>query len=88
MSELTLSLNVTWHADAVKASYLVQAGGFVPAGVGLALVDVQLAASPHEAMLTAALEGAFGVDALPRVLARIRSWRREGDRRRNPVSRH
>lgn len=62
---------LTWHADALEAAYLVQAGGLVHAGVGQTLVDVQLAARPHVALQALALERAFGVQTLPRVLARV-----------------
>ena len=65
----------TWHADAVKVADLVQAGGLVQAGVGHALVDVQLAACAHVARLALALEGSFGVQALPSVLTRVGAWR-------------
>lgn len=62
---------LTWHADAVEVSYLVQAGGLIHARVGDALVDVQLAARPHVTPLALALEGTFGVDTLPCVLTRV-----------------
>lgn len=58
----------TWHADAVKVSNLVQAGGFVHARVRHALVDVQLAAWPHVTPLALTLERAFGVQTLPCML--------------------
>ena len=63
---------LTWHADAVEVSDLVQAGGLVQTRVGLALVDVQLAARPHVAQLALTLERALGVQTLPGVLARVR----------------
>lgn len=66
-----LSRGLTWHADTAEASYLVQAGGLVPTGVGHALVDVHLAARPHVTLQTLAVEGALGVDALPPVLTRV-----------------
>lgn len=62
---------VSWHADALKVSDLVQAGGFVHTGVGHALVDVQLAPGPDVPTQTFTLERAFGVDALSRMFTRI-----------------
>lgn len=62
---------VTWHTDAVEASYLVEAGGFVLAGVGEALVDVVFTASPREAGLTLTLERTLGVQALPSMLTGV-----------------
>lgn len=64
-------MELTWHADTVEVSYMIQAGGLVPAGVGHALVDVQLAARPHEPPLALTLERALGVDALPCVLTGV-----------------
>lgn len=55
ISFTALSL-VSWHADAVEVSYLIQAGGFIHAGVGHALIDVQLTAGPHITTLTLALK--------------------------------
>lgn len=52
----------------MEVSYLVQAGGLIQAGVGHALVDVQLAARPHVATLALTLERALGVYTLPCVL--------------------
>lgn len=49
-------LRLTWHADALEVSYLVQAGGLVHTRVGHALVDVQLAARPHVTPLALTLE--------------------------------
>lgn len=63
----------TGHADALELPNLVQAGGIVLAGVGEALVDVDLAARARVALQTLALEGPLGVDAFPRVLARVGS---------------
>lgn len=62
---------VTWHTDAVEASYLVEAGGFVLAGVGKALVDVVFTASSREAGLTLTLERSLGVQALPSVFTGV-----------------
>lgn len=55
----------------MEVSYLVQAGGLIHAGVGHALVDVQLAARPHVSPLALTLERTLGVYALPCVLARV-----------------
>lgn len=65
------SARLTWHTDALELPYLVQAGGFVQAGVRQALVDVQLAARPHIALQALTLEGALGVETLSRVLTRV-----------------
>ena len=62
---------LTWHADAVEASDLVEAGGVVVAGIGHALVDVHLAARALVTLETLALEGALGVQATAAVLAGV-----------------
>lgn len=64
-------LRLTWHADALEVSYLVQAGSLVLTRVGHALVDVQLAARPHITPLALTLEGTLGVYTLPCMLAWI-----------------
>ena len=55
----------------MEVSYLVQAGGLVLAGIGDALVGVQLTARPHVTSLAPTLERAFRVEALTRVLTRV-----------------
>ena len=65
-----LSSPLTWHADASEGARVVEAGPVVLAGVGLALVDVGLAARAREALRAVAGEGARGVDTDAVVLAR------------------
>lgn len=60
--------HLTWHADTVEVSYLVQAGGFILTGVRHALVDVQLAARTHITPLALTLERTLGVYTLPCML--------------------
>lgn len=55
----------------METSYLVEAGGFVLAGVGKALVDVVFTASSREAGLTLTLERTLGVQALPSMLTGV-----------------
>lgn len=64
----------TWHADAVEAADLVQAGGVIVARVGHAFVDVHLAARSFVPLQTLALERAFGVDTATAVLTRIGTY--------------
>lgn len=61
----------TWHADAGELSDAVQAGGVILARHGQTLVDVDLAARAGVASAALALEGALGVHALSKVLARV-----------------
>lgn len=61
----------TWHAQACEAPNLIQAGGIVLAGVGMALVDVHLTARPRVALQTLAVEGAVRVHTFPCVLTGI-----------------
>lgn len=61
----------TWHAQACEAPDLIQAGGVVLAGVGMALVDVHLTARPRVALQTLAVEGAVCVHTFPCMLTRI-----------------
>ncbi len=67
----TLSKCLTWHANTVEVSYLVQAGGLIHTWVGQALIDVQLAARPHITPLALTLERTLGVYTLPCVLTRV-----------------
>jgi hypothetical protein len=60
---------LTRHADASEGARVVEARAVVPAGVGLALVHVGLAARPRESLRAVAREGARGVDADAVVLA-------------------
>lgn len=62
---------VSWHADAVEASDLVQAGGIVVAGVRHALIDVHLTARALISLETLALERTFGVEAAPAMLTGV-----------------
>lgn len=64
----------TWHADALELADLIQAGGIVLAGVGEALVDIDLAAGARVPLETLALEGALRVDAFPSVLTGVGSY--------------
>lgn len=73
-----MAKHLTWHADALEGSNLVQAGGLVHAGVGHALVDVHLAPRPHVTPLAVTLERTLGVYALPRMLARVGTCLRDG----------
>lgn len=66
----------TWHADAGKLPDSVQAGGVILARHRQALVDVDLAARAGVATAALALEGALGVHALSKVLARVGACRR------------
>lgn len=59
---------LTRHTDTVKVSNLVQAGGLIHAGVGFALVEVQLAAWPHVTPLAVTLEWTLDVFTLARML--------------------
>lgn len=61
--------SVAGHADATETSALVQAGALILAGVGVALVDVHLAAGPCEAASAVAAERAGRVNAEALVLA-------------------
>lgn len=61
----------TRHTDAVKAPDAVQAGGIILAGVGHALVDVDLAARSRESLMAAALEGAHSVHAAAPMLTGV-----------------
>ena len=67
---------LTWHADAAVPSAFVDAGSLVLARIGLALVDIDLAASPGETGDTVATVGARGVDTDAVVLTR-RSWKKK-----------
>lgn len=68
----------TWHADAGELSDAVQAGGVVLARHGQTLVDVDLAPRAGVAPAALALEGALGVHALSKVLARVGACRWAG----------
>lgn len=61
----------TRHAQAGEATYLIQAGGIVLAGVRVTFVDVHLAARPRVALQTLTVEGAICVHTLSCMLARI-----------------
>ena len=61
---------LTWHANAPEAAPLVDACAVVHAGVGLALVYVDLAPGPGEAGLAVAPKRSRGVDADAVVFAR------------------
>lgn len=71
----------TWHADAVEAADLVQAGGIVMAGIGHAFVDVHLTTGSFVALQTLTLEGAFRVDTAATVFARIGAYNVKNARR-------
>lgn len=61
----------TWHADAGELSDAVQAGGVILARHGQALVYVDLAPRASVTPAALALEGALGVHALSKMLARV-----------------
>ena len=63
--------SLTWHADAVEAPDLVQAGGVVVAGIGHTLIDVHLAARSFVTLETLTLEGALCVQAPASMLTRV-----------------
>lgn len=56
----------------MESTNLVEAGGVVLAGVGLALINVQFAARTLVTLETLALERAFSVEASSAVLAWVR----------------
>lgn len=61
---------LTWHANAAKSARIVEAAALVLARMGLALVDVGLAARTGEALGTVAREGPGRVHADAVMLAR------------------
>lgn len=61
----------TWHAQTREASNLIQTGRIVLAGVGMALIDIQLAARPCVAPQTFTVEGTICVHTFSCMLTRI-----------------
>lgn len=54
---------ISWHADAVEPSNLIQAGGIIMARIRHAFVDVHFATRSFISLKTLTLERAFGVEA-------------------------
>lgn len=62
---------ISWHTDAVEASYLIQAGGVIMARVRHAFIDVHLTTRSFIPLKTFTLERAFGVEAATSMFARV-----------------
>lgn len=67
---LTLDSGETWRAYTLVATFLIQTSTIVLAGIGVALVDVDLAARSVEAARALAPEGARRVDTNAAMFAR------------------
>lgn len=68
---------LTWHANTVKTTDLIKAGGIVLAWVRFALVHVHFTAWPLVALETLALERALGVQTPATMLTWVGSWKNQ-----------
>lgn len=66
---------ISWHADAVEPSNLVQAGGIIVARIRHAFVDIHLTTRPFIPLEALALEGALCVEAATAMLTGVGTQR-------------